>query len=202
MSTELPKDLSIKGNWIGFRKKNSKDSEANSVLNPPAQYSTLCSPSNEQEALANLLRERLEALKVHGDKVYFIGRLLADNGLRISEVLNISSGDIQPDGRVRIRGGKGSSDRIVYLHEGRELLLRARSGNFKPFNGYNRFFIYRIFKRAGIVVSFKGSKNDSVTHAFRLLYLQNLNDDVNLETKRKAIGHKSSKSTKHYVSKK
>lgn len=120
-------------------------------------------------------------------------------GLRISEVLSISSGQVNSLGYISIKGKKGSKNRIV------------RSSLFVPFwvdvvrNGYiigmerSRFYYYHLYRRYGLCVSLPGSGVNAVTHSLRHIVIQSMkSDSFEIENIAEFIGHKNSKNTENY----
>ena len=192
----------IRGNNVWFSESEKRKKAVSSVPTPNAQTNTLCKSRNGRSEIAKQLAEKVESLKYENPKLYYFASLQQNFGLRVSEVLNISSGDIQPDGRIIIRGLKGSENRMVFSESGRKFFLNCRKYSIKPFADFDRYYINREYLKKSIFIKFANSDKKAVTHCFRHLYLTNLNSDVDTDTKRKAIGQKSINSTKHYEQKK
>jgi len=186
------------------RKTQNKlcDVRFNSVSNTTAQYPSSCDVVRELNAglmlnVANFLSDT---------SVYIASRIALDlmlnSGCRVSEILNISHSDILGGGKVRIKGLKGSCDRIIISSRFSKELEDYRNNCVSPFYCFSRFMLYRDFKKHGIYMMFKGAKLNSVTHACRHLYVSDLKmaglSDAEIQGN---IGHKSKKSTEHYVAK-
>lgn len=148
--------------------------------------------------VANQLLDSVE--KEYSSYECAVIELLVLYGLRISEVLNINATDIFPNGQIRIRGAKGSEDRMIYAIRSRKLFEFMRINQLSLPSTYNRFYFYRLFKKKGIYAQFGGNFNNSVTHYFRYSYiLELLKQGLQLDQIRKIIGHKSINSTIHYA---
>lgn len=175
----------------------------NAVPNPPAQSTRLLHPDS-----LDILRmiERANELLLSNTlpKVLLaVIELQLHYGLRISECLNITASDISNTGHIRIRGAKGSNDRIVIPYRFASFWQNEASAILPLKNVYSRFWFYRNYKNLGLYAIFGNSKVKSVTHLFRHLNILSLKDNFN-ETNltRQFIGHKSINSTKHYERKK
>jgi integrase len=124
-------------------------------------------------------------------------------GLRISECLNITTSDISNTGHIRIRGAKGSNDRIVIPYKFASFWQNEAKAILPIGKVYSRFWFYRQYKNLGLYAIFGNSKVKSVTHLFRHLNILSLKESFNeTDLTRKFIGHKSIKSTMHYERKK
>ena len=123
-------------------------------------------------------------------------------GLRISEALQIDHSQVMFNGAINIRGLKGSNDRFVYPVKYRDFWLQVKRSNSSPGQYYNRFYFYRLYKKIGISGLLSFNKNHSVTHYMRYMYvLQLLKETDNVESIKNLLGHKSIKSTMHYIEK-
>lgn len=186
--------------------KNRKNSQGvivdKSEPIPTAHTTTQCAGGNSLNSeihgkYASILRSQNLS---DADKAVI--ELLYLNGLRISEVLALTYNDIRSDGSLFIRGLKGSSNRIVYTRNQYSCLSVSISSNELIFHNYNRFYFHRLFKRLGIYQPSVGSDKMIVTHIFRHNYISQLQKDFNdLELTRKSVGHRSEKSTLHYINK-
>ena len=128
--------------------------------------------------------------------------LQLNNGLRVSDVLNISYSDITPRGQILVRQGKGSNSKVVSDFQYIDFYLDCKKRQVNPFSDYNRFFIYRLYKKYDIYQKNKGQKNASITHAPRKILAQSLqNDGFTLDEIKVALGHNSKRSTEYYVNK-
>lgn len=128
--------------------------------------------------------------------------LMMSEGLRVTEALNILPSDVTKSGKIRVKGIKGSSDRLLTISNYKDFWQSYRRGKLSFRDVYDRFFIYRICKKNGLMLGISGSNKSAVTHSFRYAYLKQLQaEGVELTLSSKAIGHKSVNTTKGYVSK-
>lgn len=185
-----------------YDSRSGKSRRFKPVSKPSAQTIKLCETGEDLESLLKgVLAKRDYILKEH-KLLWYIIELQLSGGLRIAEVLSIMPGQILPTGHVLIKGKKGSSSRIVYTSDARGYLVRCRNNSVLPFMDYDRYWVYREYKKLGIGTKFKGKGNASVTHFFRQLNarLQQMSD-VELENIGTFLGHKSQQSTQYYVNK-
>jgi integrase len=122
------------------------------------------------------------------------------HGLRISETLNIGPSDITKNGRIRIKGLKGSHDRFIMASIHMDFWLSTGVHLLPLYKCYSRFWFYREYKKLLIGSCFGNSQVHSVTHYFRhavALDSQETFDNIN-DTKM-VLGHKNVKSTEKYV---
>ena len=175
----------------------------NSDIGSLAQSTTLLHPDNP-----DILRmiERANELLLSNTLprvLLAVIELQLHYGLRISECLNITTSDVSRTGHIRIRGTKGSNDRIVIPYRFSSFWRDEASAILPLSNIYSRFWFYRQYKSLGLYAIFGNSKVKSVTHLFRHLNILSLKDNFN-ETNltRQFIGHKSINSTLHYEKKK
>lgn len=169
-------------------------------LTSSAQNTILCDrESSSEKQLQSFINKVLESTRLSRVDQGIMLLCLCE-GLRISEVLCITSADWRASQKVFIRGKKGSFDRVVSV---RFFFDELRS--FTSSYGYlqaagNRFYFYREFKRLGIIFQSSNSSKASVTHAGRHLLADNLFQHGNdIELSKRTLGHKSVNSTKHYV---
>lgn len=134
-------------------------------------------------------------------------RLMADTGLRVSEVLNLTVGDIDwMSGRLTVREGKGKKDRILWMNE--DLLTLLQAWRDKRHNGdslfmtldgepmsdrYVRAMVKRLATKAGII-------KDVHPHTLRHTFATDLyRDTKNLRMTQKALGHSDLSTTQIYT---
>ena len=124
------------------------------------------------------------------------------SGARVSEILNIKHTDIINSTIIRIKGLKHSNDRLIHIDRYLDYFIFCKVNMINPFANFNRYFIYREYRKLGFVVSFVNSNKKAVTHSFRYKYIKNLKDnDVDLDLIQKEIGHKTIKTTERYEQK-
>jgi len=163
------------------------------------QYSTR---SVIEESLTSLI-SRIEDLRNSDLLLFYIAHLQLIGSLRISEVLNIRSYDIDMLGHITIKGLKGSKDLVLFAGESKEYLIQCKRSKIDPFTLYSRFYVYREYKKKGIVFQSLNSSRKSVTHAIRQLnamalrYNNKSNSDVSV-----LLHHSGNKSQRYYGYKK
>lgn len=120
-------------------------------------------------------------------------------GLRISEVLSIRPYDLLAGNRIRIISKKKSNPRIIVYADSYGYLQKCKSLSLTPFRSYNRFWIYRQYKQAGIFLEVNSSSKLAVTHSLRHLLIQSLqHEDIDISLSASFLGHKDEKNTKIY----
>ena len=175
----------------------------NAALSPSAHSTTLL--QGETQEILQIIERAKEVLQNKNLPTVLLAviELQLYYGLRISEVLNINAADISSMGHIKIKGAKGSNDRIVIPF----IFTSFWQNEAKPIlplvNTYSRFWFYRQYKNIGFYALFGTSKVYSVTHLFRHLNILSLKENFHeTELTQKFIGHKSINSTKHYENKK
>ena len=124
------------------------------------------------------------------------------SGARISEVLNIEYTDLLEPHFIVLKGLKGSGSRVIPVPECAKYIGDCITNKVHPFQHISRFQVYRFYKRMGFYTTLKGKQNKAVTHSFRRLYINELiKGGHNVKIAKESIGHKSEKSTKHYIDK-
>lgn len=122
------------------------------------------------------------------------------SGCRVSEALDIRPSRISPSGQVLIKGLKGSDDRIVNVGSMKRygvdnIILASYDIELR-----SRFSMYRLLKKLGFAQYFGNSEVASVTHIFRHMYIrEQAEQGIEVETMKRAIGHKNINNTKHYA---
>lgn len=106
-----------------------------------------------------------------------------------------------PLNRIVIKSLKKGKDRIVSYNDESGYLEYCRLNFVQPFSDYNRFFIYRLYKKNGLSLYHPASNKYSVTHAFRHLFAQmSSSSNVDKSLMSEFLGHKSKKSIDSYLS--
>lgn len=174
----------------------------NTVSTPSAQNTTLCADVNGQFNAIDSKVSACMSLTSLSDFDKIVIDLLFTNGLRISEVLQIHSSNIDARGNVFIKGLKGSNDRLAQVTYMRQQLLSLRSAGCRLFEYNSRFYYYRLFKKLGLYISYGHNENRAVTHSLRHAYIYSVQSLANnIDSTALIVGHKNSKSTNHYYSK-
>lgn len=170
-----------------------------SVISPSAQTIKLCDSGTGQDTILTALSTIREQLMVKNQELWYIIDLMVSGALRVSEVLSITCNNITQTGHVLVKAGKGSNDRVVFSAEAKEFLLRCKGRGRQPFLDWNRFRVYRDFKKYNISMHIAGKTNNSVTHSLRQLVSRQLQLEGIPDTMRsKVLGHKSVSSLDHY----
>lgn len=173
-----------------------------SASTPPAQTPGLLQKRNALEAVIDRARAVIIGATDAPKQVAAALELQLLAGVRISEILNIEGVNISPRCAIYIRSTKGSESRIVQAVYNVDFFLKYAGSHGFVFADYSRFWFYRQYKRYGIQVTHVNSVNKSVTHALRHAYISQCkatgaeNKDI-----QRAVGHKSIKSTHHYINK-
>lgn len=171
-----------------------------SDLTSSAQNTTLCDiESSSDKQLQSFINKVLECTRLSSvDKGIML--LCLCEGLRISEVLCVTSADWRAGHKLFISGKKGSFDRVVtvrYFCE--ELAHHTRYYGGLHLAG-SRYYYYREMKKLGIVFKSQNSSKASITHAGRHLLADDLYQRGNdIELSQRTLGHRKTSSTKHYV---
>ena len=186
-----------------MKKFDSKVLLSKSVPSPSAHSTRLCQPGSKAEiefATAVAKVHSLKNISIHV-KAYIL--LLFTSGLRISELCNIHSSDIDSQLNIKIKGLKGSNDRIVAPIYLRGSFNVFRSSSSKIGDIFNRFYFYKLFKKIGLYTTYSSSVNRSVTHYPRYLYLKQLGSNVeDKDLIKSVVGHKRKTNTESYINKK
>lgn len=140
-----------------------------------------------------------ERMKKYSVQCYYIFHILLNSGCRISEVLSIRAVDLLPNGLVKIKGAKKSSDRLINCGIATEYILRCRKLGIAPFQDINRKFVWTVFKKYGIELNVGSSDKKVVTHALRHVMVSSAKSaNVDIRTTGKFIGHKNVNNTIRY----
>lgn len=182
----------------------SKPKQTNKPVSAPiAQIGNLCNEGFDEQNEILELQRSLESMKNKHKLEYYVCMFMMETGCRITETLNIKHTNIDRLGRVRIKGLKNSSNRIVTSPSCREFFIAQKQSGGDIFARLNRYHIYRICKLYGIGAIFGNNKNASVTHYFRhinALFANSISE--NLHEIRQTLGHKTEKSTIFYLQEK
>ncbi len=176
-------------------KRPTKDGSTTDALS-----NTLSQLQGDPGEKINAIISYKEKIMADSQELWYLILLMAMTGCRVSEALSIRVHEISNDGRVRLKGLKGSNDRIVHESEVSKYLIYCKSIGKNPFQTFDRFFVYRYLKSLGIGQHFNDNQRKSVTHIFRHLAIEDMQTiDPDLQATKRAIGHKSVKNTEHYA---
>ena len=170
------------------------------VTKPIAQSTTLCVEGSGREGLILLIESLIDKWKKKGDPLWIILFLQYRHGLRVSEVLNIMPSHYRQGKRVFIPGLKFSENRIIDCWEVWSYLSNFGSNALPPFGHMDRYYVYRNYKRNGLVLGFGAVNNRAVTHVLRHLFVQSAAvDSEGLRAAQLSVGHKNVSNTKRYA---
>jgi integrase len=130
-------------------------------------------------------------------KGYFL--IMVINGLRVSEVLRLRVFEEDSRGYTYIKASKSDKRIAVNLRASGLYYCTVKEDNGLWLTYTNRFWIYRQFKRMGLVVQVRSNVNKSVTHGHRHLIADEVrsltNDNKNVT---EVLHHNSKKSQQSY----
>ena len=175
-----------------------KDS-VKAVLTPSAQTNSLCEVGSQEPLDLSALYCRIEGDGLLSEELKMLIFFQSELGLRISECLNIKFSEINSQGSVLLESLKGSENQVVSCSLARNYLLRCRARKQNPFETYNRFFLYRLYKKLGISYRKNGMKKTAVTHAFRHIQadaIREITKDRDILAQR--LRHKNPKNSDRY----
>jgi len=177
-----------------------KKSRVKSAPTPNKQTSGMSVGSNGQYAKNIEVYEKISKIKNESLVLFYIAELQYYNSCRVSELLNARCHDISSQCKIFLKASKNSSNRIIFSPSSLQYLLYCKNNNVDPFTCYDRYFIYRLYKRYGIELSKRFGSKNAVTHIFRYLAADAVNSDVNsVEKTQSQLGHKSKKSSEYYA---
>jgi site-specific recombinase XerD len=182
--------------------KSSLKLNINPVSTTSAQITTLCETNKSLEMEVESLLEKLGQAFKHSKILGHLLDIQISGGCRISEVLKITPKDITPTGSILIQSAKKGNQRIVTTSKSSEFLLMCRKLNITPFMDYDRFFVYREYKKLGIIFVSKTSSKMSITHAPRHIFTASnritTKDETTLSN---ALGQKTKNMSNRYGNK-
>jgi integrase len=180
-------------------RNNSFSESKKSVPNPSAQTTIPCVSRNEVNSFNHFLNIALTDTKAQNKYLYRILLVMSIYGLRISEILNIKYTDITHDGLIKLKALKGSESRIIVVTEIKDYLLKCKSNGNDPFTQFNRFHIYRQFKKYNLIFNSNKSSHLSVTHSLRHIAIAKLRLEGMSENEiAQFTGHKNVKNLRYY----
>ena len=178
---------------------NNKKPRVNSVINPSAQYTTLYAANNLTAERSNLICTYIAPESNLSELEKAIIELMFVSGCRISEAISINSNDILKNGSIKLKGSKGSNDRIITVILYRNFWLRNKLFIKSILQPFTRFYFYRLFRKIGLTFHMSGKCNANVTHSLRQLYIESMNEgNISNELIKNSIGHKSINSQEYY----
>lgn len=197
-STDKRQVISTK-NVLDILRSDSNQRRTKSASNPPAQITNQCEGSNQLSDTIQAFRQCQEELRVENKELYFLITLQFENALRISEVISINPYNIDQLGNVLIKTAKGSKPKIIASGVAREFMLNCRKYKICPFAHYNRFYLYRLYKKYNLLMLLPNRTRFAVTHTARhIAAMAARNENFEESVLQSHLSHKSKNSTKHY----
>lgn len=185
------------------RQKKAGTKIVESAKKPVAHSAELCYIGKEDERLINATRLMLSVNSELDLVDKSVIELMFLNGLRVSEVLSISSNDIMLNGMIKIKGLKGSNNRMVVSQLFNEFWQNSIRNGFVLKDVRSRYYYHRLFIKKGIYYKATATEKRIVTHTYRHLFIRLMNNNnIGLNEIKQLIGHKSITSTLHYHDKK
>jgi site-specific recombinase XerD len=183
-----------------FNKNDNALRSGRAVLKPSAQITKLCDcRSSANTTDLSQAFDKLEILRENRVLTLVI-RLMLLHGLRVSEALYITPQCVMRNGSVFVRGLKGSKDRVVSDSARIDEWLLFKKMNVNDLIYFDRYYVYRIFKKLGLYAVYGTNRNNSVTHSPRHNVALGLREEgLSVENIQDVLGHKSVKSTEFYV---
>lgn len=176
--------------------------QVKTVLEPSAQIKEVCNSRPGETIEYNDILYKVEVLKNLDFRVYIIARLQLQHGLRISEALAIRHSDINKHGFCRVQVLKSKSERVINISEFMKHLHHVVGLNVSIFDNISRFYVYRLYRRLGIVLEVQGNNNLTVTHSLRHIAVTSSLEVAGVEAVRQDILHHKSKEAFEYYNKK
>lgn len=196
---QLRKERMNETRLFGVLNGGSRKPRTNSVPTTTAQTTTLLQlPGQPYTQFTDLVPDP-ERMMRYSHELYHLVQFMLVSGCRVSEVLRVRPCDIMTSGHVVIKASKGSLDRLVHTGISMPWFVDCKKKGRDPFIDWDRFRVYREFKKWGISVKLAGHQNASVTHSLRQItsrqfQAQGVDDDL----RSRHLGHKSSKTIRHY----
>lgn len=176
-----------------------KNVRSKSDLKPSAQNSVMYARRNNWEQIYQSVKTAQSKMFKEFRKLYYFTEVMISGACRVSEVLDIRPYDITFTGLVNIHSLKHGKDRTISPGNAKDYLLYCRNNQLYPFQGFNRFYVYREFKRFGMPAIPTGAGKNAVTHIFRHLQVAAIKENGNdRELIANYLGHRSLKSQKNY----
>lgn len=128
------------------------------------------------------------------------GAVAVGNGCRISEVLRLRNGQVQPNGLAWVEGSKGSRGRLLYLGLCPEEAQQVANSPAKlPVFPVSYIQVWRACIKYGFASKIQGHKHLAVTHAGRYRLAQEIAKGSTEELAGEVLGHKSKNTIQYYV---
>jgi len=184
---------------MDLRKGNTNTILTKSVKGTPAQNAILCGVLEAVNPVVSKALYLSSGVSSWPVPMRVIIDIQLREGLRVSEVLRIRHNDILSLGRLKVTASKKGQDRVINYDDPYGYLKFCKTNGVTPFKDYDRFFLYRAYKKEGIVLFHDLDKKSSVTHALRHLLVQQLTKEIEDKSLISTVlGHKSTKTISWY----
>jgi integrase len=171
-----------------------------SEMKPSAQSAILCDVNDSDKLESERLWNVIHANSNIDTTLKAIIEVMLLGGLRVSEVLNIKWQNISNTGQIKYKSSKGSYDGFIYPVLYRSFWINCKLNRFVFPSSYNRFFLYREFKKIGISSENRFGTKNAVTHLFRKLKATDIfNIENDIDDVKEVLRHKNINSTKFYI---
>lgn len=185
------------------RRDNRGSAPINSRLTGLVEYEAFYQDQNKKNTKTEVATPSGSQLTSMGVDNCNLFLFLLDSGCRVSEALGITLKQLTPIGTVKIKGSKGSEDRLVNTMFSRSYFIACYNDKRTPFSDTNYMSFYRCLVKYGVGARFGTNDKMSVTHYFRhIRTLMGLEAGFSLEDMQRYLGHKNIKSTQSYAKKK
>lgn len=166
-------------------------------LKSPLEYLSHTTKANPEWGTALESAEHISATEACA---LWAGAVAVGNGCRISEVLRLRNGQVQPNGLAWVAGSKGSRGRLLFLglcpEDARQI---ANSPAKAPLFPVSYIQVWRACVKYGFASKIQGHKHLAVTHAGRYKLAQTIASNASEELAGEVLGHKSKNTIQYYV---
>lgn len=120
-------------------------------------------------------------------------------GLRVSEALKLAPCDYVGHGVFRAKTDKGGKNRMIRIVYNMDYIRSGIIYKLPLIDRYNRFYVYRVYKKIGIFKRYNSNKYQSVTHFFRHEIVKEMKrKNIDNETITSFMGWRSEKTILYY----
>lgn len=170
-----------------------------SGMRPDAQTIRLCQAPESQGLAGSIPMTTIEKMKRENIRLYYLYEFMIATACRITEALNLTNSDVTMTGHVRLKGSKGSKDRTIHGGMASTYLIKRSINRQQLWQDWNRFYVYREFKKYGISQIIGLNKKASVTHLPRHIVSSQIKKaGMSQKESIQALGHKTTKANDYY----
>jgi len=169
------------------------------VMNIPAHNAILCAPALSFESEMYLYLSDC----INNPAITFEYRLILDlllsSGCRVSAIINPSGLIVRLNGLIVASETKTKQDIVFRSINFNDYFMQFAGNRFSLLTSYNRFMVYRLFKKYGISAQILDNSKSSVTHLPRhLVGSLTMQSTSNINDVSLVLSHKSIKSSHTY----